>query len=173
MAAQLNILPSNLVAGESLSETVAVSGYSSADGWAISYRFAAYPSPLTVAGVANGSGGWAIALTSAQTLTLLTGPMRFDAIVSKASVAVAVDSGTIAVTASPGLVSKWQAILDSVELAIASWGTSDQRSMTIEGMSISYRSIDELLKLRAFCIKQIARQTGNGRSSRILSRFSI
>ena len=173
MAEQLNILPTELVAGESLSATVSISGYSSADGWALSYRFATYPTPIAVTGAAASGGAWTVALTNAQTLTLPSGPLRFDAIVSKATVYAAVDTGTIAVTASPMLASKWATVLESVEAAIATWGTSDQRSMTIEGMSVSYRSIDELLKLRAFCIRHIARETGNRRPSRILARFTL
>ena len=174
MAAQLNILPTALVAGENISETVTVSGYSSADGWALNYRFATYPTPITVTGTAiEGGTGWTLAVTSAQTLTLLSGPLRFDAIVSKSTTVVAVDSGTIAVTASPLLVSKWEAVLESVDAAIATWGTSDQRSMSIEGMSISYRDVGELMKLRAFCIRQIARENGNGRPGIIRARFAL
>jgi hypothetical protein len=37
--------------------------------------------------------------------------------------------------------------------------------------SYSYRSRDELLALRAFCLREIARDTGKARPYRILSRF--
>jgi len=45
--------------------------------------------------------------------------------------------------------------------------------MSIEGMSVSYRSIDELLKLRAFCTQQIQKETGNKRPHILRSRFTL
>ena len=79
----------------------------------------------------------------------------------------------ILVTASPLTVSKWSAVLTAVDAAIATWGTSDQRSLSIEGMSISFKSLDELLKLRAFCTHEINRDTGNKRPHILRTRFTL
>lgn len=167
-----------MTAGENLSVLVSLTDYAPADGWSLSYRFSA-PSPITSTATTEGSG-FRVNLSNAQTLTFPSGQLRFDALVTKSSgdpavitEAVSVDSGVIAVTASPLFVSKWAAVLTSVDAAISTWGTSDQRSMTIEGMSVSYRSIDELLKLRAFCVMQIGRETGNRRPSIIRARFNV
>jgi hypothetical protein len=177
MAKKLNIMPGELVAGETVSATATLTDYPVASGWAVSYRFAT-PAPITQACTGGTAGAWAIALSSAQTLTIPSGRIRFDALATQTvgqtvAQVVAVDSGVIVVTASPVVVSKWSSVLESVEAAIASWGTSDQRSMSIEGMSVSYRSIDELLKLRAFCTQQIRRENGNKRPNILRARFTI
>lgn len=177
MATQLEIMPTELVAGETISKTLTIADYPVEDGWAVSYRFAT-PTPITQACTGGGAGVWAIALSSAQTLTIPSGRIRFDALATQTvdeevAQVVAVDSGVIHVTSSPLIVSKWSAVLASVEAAIATWGTSDQRSMSIEGMSVSYRSIDELLKLRAFCTQQIQKETGNKRPHILRSRFTL
>jgi len=175
--AELNLLPETLVAGETVSVAVSLSSYPVASGWAVAYRFAA-ETPFSVSCTGGTAGAWTLALTSAQTLTLKTGGLRFDAIATQTvgeavAQVVAVDSGTITVTASPMLVSQWESVLTSVDAAIASFGTSNQRSMSIEGMSVSYRTIDELLRLRAFCVSMIAREkSGRGRKV-IYSRFNL
>ena len=177
MTTEQAIMPTELVAGETISEILTISDYPVEDGWAVSYRFAT-PTPITQACTGGEAGVWAITLSSAQTLTIPSGRIRFDALATQTvgetvAQVVAVDSGVIQVTASPLTVSKWSAVLASVEAAIATWGTSDQRSMSIEGMSVSYRSIDELLKLRAFCTQQIQRETGNKRPHILRSRFTL
>ncbi len=173
MSGTLNLMPDSLVAGESLSVTVTVAGYSPDDGWSLAYRFAAQPTGITAAGADNGAGGWTVSLTSAQTLTMLSGSMRYDALVTKGDESVAVDKGAIVVSSSPLLASKWATVLDSVDAAIATWGTSDQRSITIEGMSIYYRQIEELFKLRTFCLRMIARESGNKQSAIVRTRFAV
>ena len=177
MAEQLNLLPETLVGGETVSITVPQGARLTAAGWTLAYRFAS-PTPITASGVDDGAAGWTVSLSSAQTLTFPAGALRFDAIATKTvgesvTEVVAIDSGQIVVTPTPHLTSKWSTVLASVDAAIATWGTSDQRSMSIEGMSISYRSIDELLKLRSFCLQQIARETGNRRSRIVRTRFAL
>lgn len=177
MAAQLNILPAALVAGETISETITLTDYPASAGWAVSYRFAT-PTPITQACTGGTAGVWTLALSSAQTLTVPTGRVRFDALATQTvgeavAQVVCVDSGVIAVTASPLTVSKWSAVLTAVETAIATWGTNDQRSMSIEGMSISYKSLDELMKLRAFAKAEIERDTGNRKPRIVRTRFTL
>lgn len=175
--AELNLLPETLVAGETVSVAVSLPLYTAASGWAVAYRFAA-TTPFSVSCTGGTDGAWTLALTSAQTLSLKTGGLRFDAIATQTvgeavAQVVAVDSGTITVTASPLLVSQWEAVLTAVDAAIESWGTSNQRSMTIEGMSVSYRSIDELFNLRSFCVLQIQRERGGRGRKVIYSRFNL
>lgn len=177
MAKQQNILPTELTAGETISATITMADYPAADGWAVSYRISA-PTPIEQACTGGTAGAWVLALSSAQTLTFPAGRVRFDALATQtvgATVAqvVAVDSGSISVRQSPLAVSSWSAVLVSVDAAIATWGTNDQRAMTIEGMSVSYKSLDELLKLRAFCTHQISRDKGNQRPHILRARFTL
>lgn len=171
MAEKLEILPTELTAGETLSVDVVLDGKTPADGWSLKYTFANSGGSIEVnATELDDDSGWNIALTSSQTVVFESGPLFFSGLAIKETEAVAVDSGEIAVLS---LTSKWTVVLASVEAAIATWGTSDQRSMTIEGMSVSFRSIDELLTLRAFCIRQIDRQRRRAGRRVILSTFNM
>jgi len=169
----LAIMPTSLTAGTSVSKTVTVTDYVPDDGWSITYRFGSSPDPVSVDGVDDDDGGWTVELTAAQTLVMFSGQMRFDAIVFDGTESILVDAGIIAVTASPLLVSKWSAVLTAVEAAITSWGATDQRQISIEGMDITFRSIGELFKLRAFCVRMIGRETGNGMPTIIRSKFTL
>ena len=158
MSGTLDLFPNTLTPGESVSVTFLSPSYAPADGWSIAYRFA---TPITVDGVDDGEGGFTVALTAAQTLTMTAGILAFDAIATKGSVSTAVDRGQITVRPSPLTVSRWQSVLTAVEDAIAGFAGNTNRSMTVDGMSVTYRSLDELLNLRAFCVKQIARDKGS------------
>jgi hypothetical protein len=176
MAGILALLPDSVTPGETLSVTVTHADYTPDAGYTLAYRFAA-PTPITVAGVNNGAGGWTVTLTSTQTLTLARGDMAFDALVTLAGVATAIDRGTIYVHASPLATSQWTAVLASVNAAIAAQATSGQQSgtLSVDGLSQSftYRSKEDLLALRAFCMREIARDKGVARPYRILSRYSV
>lgn len=160
MSGTLDLFPNTLTPGESVSVTFMSPSYAPEDGWAIAYRFAA-TDPITVDGVDDSEGGFTVALTAAQTLTMTAGALVFDAIATKGPVSTAVDRGQITVMPSPITVSRWQAVLTAVEESIAGFAGNSNRSMTVDGMSVTYRSMDELLNLRAFCIKQIARDKGS------------
>ena len=175
MATQLNIMPKSIVAGESVSLAVAINGVTPDGGWSLTYRLAASPG-LSVEGVADGDG-WSVNITPAQTLTFPRGLIRFDALAKKGSGAdeqsLLVDSGTIAVSPSPIAESAWSAVLVQVDAAIASWGTSPNRSVSIDGMSVTFRNLDELLRLRAFCLQQVARDRGGMGPRVIRTRFNL
>lgn len=176
MASTLNLIPETLTAGESLSVSVSVSDYKPSDGWALVYKFVYGVSSITANGNEDAEiDGWTVELTPAETLSIPSGTISFHAFAQKSSESViieshCVDAGTIQVKS---LVSKWSAVLESVEAAIASWGTSDQRSMSIEGMSVSYRSIEELLHLRAFCTQQIKKELGRKGPHLLRTRFNL
>jgi len=176
MAGLLDIMPDSLTPGETSEVTVTLSDYSPDDGYTLAYRFAA-ATPITVDGVDNSAGGWTVTLTPSQTTLFARGEMAFDALVTLAGVATLVDRGQIYVYASPLATSQWTAVLASVDAAIAAQATSGEisGSVTIDGMSKSYtyRNREELLALRAFCIREINRDKGTARPYRILARFNI
>ncbi len=178
MAGILDLIPDSVTPGETLAVTITHSDYTPDAGYTLAYRFAA-PTPVTVAGVDDGAGGWTITLTSAQTLALARGDMAFDGIVTltSTSVATAIDRGTIYVYASPLTVSQWKTMLSAIDATIASQGSQTEQSgsFSVAGLSkaYAYRSVAELLALRAFCIREIARDSGKARPYRILSRFAV
>jgi hypothetical protein len=176
MAGTLDVLPDQLTPGESVSVTVSHAHYTPAAGYTLAYRFAA-PTPITVAGTDNGAGGWTLALTSAQTLLFAAGELAFDALVTLGTATTAIDRGMIDVLPSPLTVSQWRAVLTSIDAAIAEQAANGQQSgsISVDGMSKSYtyRSLADLMTLRAFCLRMVARESGRNRPYRILSGFNL
>jgi hypothetical protein len=79
-----------------------------------------------------------------------------------------VDEGVVVVRASPAAVSTYAAALAAVESAIAEYATNPYGSFTIPGgMTVQYRSIDELLNLREFYRAEVSRDSAN-RARRII-----
>lgn len=172
MANQLNILPTSLIAGESINKTI--TGITDVTGFTLSYLFSA-STPLTVACTVE-SDQWTLDVTAAQTLTFKRGTVRFAAMLTETATGVVtcVDSGLISVEASPIATSDYSAALTAVESAIATYGSNPNKRLQLGTMMIEYRDLDDLIKLRDFYRGEIARETGNGYAGgpfRILSRF--
>ncbi|MFA5264849.1 MAG: hypothetical protein WC378_13580 [Opitutaceae bacterium] len=182
----LGFLPAAVIAGETIyvaadnsvnawaGNDIIIPGITPAGGYTLAYSFSA-ATPITVNAAANGANtGWTLTVTAAQTLVWRAGTIRFTALATLADPArvYAVDSGAIKVTASPLTVSQYQAALTAVEAAIASFGTTNKRSIQQGDMSITYNSIQELLDLREFYRGEIARETSSRQKRIIRSRFT-
>jgi len=169
MVEPLNIMPDQVTAGESLAVKVVLTDQTPAGGWSLAYRFAA-SNPITATGTVDGDG-WMITLSPAQTITLTPGPMLFDAIASKADIAIAVDRGTILVLSSPAAVPKWKTILDSIDAAIAGYASNPNRSIGMGDMQVTYRSLEELKNLRAYAVSMLRKETGTAKPRIIRAVF--
>jgi hypothetical protein len=176
----LGHLPAWITAGETIwisaanttqgtDDDIVLDDYLPAD-YNLSYEFAA-PTPITVAAVTNGAGtGWTLEVSAAQTLAWGNGSIPFlGKVTHKTSARVfAVDSGSIMVKASPLAVSQYAAALAAVDLAIAEYASNPYGSFALPGnMTVSYRSLDDLLSLRAFYRSEVAR-TSSQRMRRII-----
>lgn len=182
----LGFLPGAVIAGETIyvaaantindwaGNDIIIPGITPAGGYTLAYSFSA-ATPITVNAVANGDNtGWTLTVTAAQTLLWRAGIIRYTALAVLADPArsYAVDSGAIKVTASPLTVSQYQAALTAVEAAIASYGSSNTRSIQQGDMSITFNSLKELLDLREFYRGEIARETSSRQKRIIRSRFT-
>ena len=167
-------IPATLTAGESIAATITLDGYAPNDGYTATWRFAA-PEPISVAGVSASEGAaWAVTLSPAQTLLFRRGNLSWDVLAEKAGGATVAKRGTITVYPSPLAVSQYAAALAAVEAAIATFGTNAKRSFSIGAMSVSYRSLKELLDLRGYYKREIARETSMTGGARIVrTRFTI
>lgn len=165
-------MPTTITAGETIAAYLTIPDYSPNDGYAISFRFGG-AAPFAVAGVSALDGAaWALDVTSAATTTMGRGRVAWDALATKDGVSTVVGNGTITVNASPLTVSRYVATLAAVETAIANYAKSTKRSFSVDGISTTYRDLDELLNLRAFLKREIAQESGAARrSSVILTRF--
>lgn len=62
-----------------------------------------------------------------------------------------------------GMSAKW-AVVDAIDKAIRTWGTNPNRSISVGEISVTYKSLDELLSIRAQYVQQ-AEAEEQGRAS--------
>lgn len=171
-------LPTRIIAGETLlvskahsGADIIIDGYSSADGDSLAYQFAA-PTPITVAAVTNGGTGWTLTVTAAQTLLWAPGRLSFVGYVTSGGNTFAIDAGYIDVDASPLRVSEWKARLTAVDAAIASLAANPRASVSVGGISYTYRQTSQLLELRDFIKARLAEDTASRPRRIIRSRLT-
>jgi hypothetical protein len=181
---ELGYIPARIVGGESIwiaeantaqdSEDIILDGFTPADGYTLAYQFAA-DTPISVDAVANGDNtGWTLNVTGTQTLTFTPGRVSFVGIVSHTTPARShvVDSGGIYVNPSPMRVSAWKAVLTAIDAAMLTAAGTPNGSISVDGMSMSYRGVSDLKSLRDYAVEQLRRDTGRRAPSRILSEFT-
>jgi hypothetical protein len=177
-------LSHRIVAGESIwlaaansaqnGEDLIFTDYTPAGGYTLAYQFAA-STPISVAASANGDDtGWALTVTGAQTLLWHPGVIRFAGLVTHTASAriFAVDEGAIAITASPMATSEYASVLAAIEAAILNFATNPRSSFSVDGMSVNYGSLKELIDLRAVYKAEVASQTGKRIKRIIRTRFT-
>ena len=121
-------------------------------GYTLAYSFAA-ATASTVAAVANAGGtGWTLEVPAVTTLTWKAGAIRYNALVTHTTSqrVYAVESGTFRVLPSPLAQSSWTAVVAACDAAMLTYSGNPNASITVDGMSISYRSMDNLTTLRSY-----------------------
>lgn len=178
----LGYLPASIVAGESIwvaaanttgatNSDISIPDYTSAGGYTLAYQFASLPTALTVAAVANGTA-WTLEVTGAQTLVWKAGSVRFVALASKAGRVFQVDGGVISVSPSPIATSAWTAVVAACDAAILTYAANPNASLSIDGMNVSYRSMDDLIRLRSYAQNMAGYETGQRQRRIIRARFT-
>ncbi len=182
MATNLGYMPARIVGGETIIRDadhdgiITISDYTPADGYALAYQFAA-ETPFTVTAEATEDlTGWTIEITGAQTVVLAPGALAFvgmaTATVDDKVRTFAVDQGVIEVAASPLRISSWQAVLAQIDAAMADYAANPNGSVSVDGMSITYRSFTQLSHLRDYALMMLRKDTA-ARTPRIIrSRFA-
>jgi len=177
-------LPKQVVAGETIwisadntaqgMSDITFAGYTPADGYTLAYQFAG-TTPAAVAAQANAADtGWGLTVTAAETLTWKAGVVRFVAYVThtESGKVYAVEGGEIAVIASPLATSSYTAALTACDAAIANYAANPHGSVGIGEMSVTYRSMADLIKLRDYLKSLIAEELGNRPIRIIRTRFT-
>ncbi len=178
----LGYLPASIVAGESIwiaaanttgatNSDIVLTNYTSAGGYSVAYQFASLPTALTVAAVASGDN-WTLEVTGAQTLVWKAGTVRFVALATKAGRVFQVDAGQISVAPSPLATSAWTSIVAACDAAILTYAGNPNSSLSVDGMSVSYRSMDELVRLRSYAQTMASYETGARQKRIIRARFT-
>lgn len=164
---QLGILPLAIIGGESITKTIMVNLHSSDDGWELKYVFSDTPVTQIICTAAD-NGAFTLTVPGANTIPWPSGVIRYVAYATKAVIIEAVDAGAIDVTASPLAPPSWAAAaLTAVEATLAGTATSDQASMSIDGMNLSRRSPEQLITLRNW-LRAEARLAGANRPRRVI-----
>jgi hypothetical protein len=152
---------------------IIITNYSPADSDTLKYDFSA-DTPITVSGVANaGNDGWTLEVTAAQTLLWRGGTIQFAGYVTDTNGRVfAVDSGAITVTPSPLATSDWTAVIAACDEAILAYAGNPNHSFVVQGITVTYRSMAELIQLRDYAKTREREDTGNRPKRIIRTRFS-
>ena len=182
--ATLGYIPTSIICGESIwisaantiqsGKDIILADYSPASGYTLAYQFAS-STPLSVAAVANDDdSGWTLEVTGAQTLAWSPAVIAYAGIVTHTATGrtFSVDSGTITANASPLRVSSWVAVLATVDAAIASYASNPNGSFTVDGMSVSYRSMSDLIALRDYVSFRLSQDTASKSRRIIRTRFT-
>ena len=183
MTANLGFLPATLVAGETIwissantdqdKTDITISGFTPPD-YKLTYEFAA-STPLSVEAEANGdNSGWTLTVTSAQTLTFGAGLLRYVGYLTNTTndTKWAVDAGVISVAPSPLATSAWQDVVTACDAAILNNAGSGVLSLSVEGFSVTYKTTEELRRLRAYAQSMADRELGRHTPRIIRARFT-
>lgn len=140
----------------------------------LAYDFAG-PVPVTVGAVANTGGtGWTLEVSAAITLTWRAGAINFRGRVTDATTGrvFAVDAGYITAKASPLQTSQYAAALLAIDAAILEYAQNPYGSFTIPGgINVTFRSLDDLLNLRAYYQAEVRRDSATRTRRIIRSEF--
>jgi hypothetical protein len=180
----LGFLPEWIVAGETIWIAAANTAQSGEDiilddtylpeTHTLAYDFAG-TTPTTITAAANTGGtGWTLEVSATETVTWRGGAVAFRGKVTDKTTGrvTTVDVGEIQVKASPLTVSQYAAALAAVEAAIAEYAANPYGSFTVPGgMTVNYRSMDELLALRSFYRAEVARETATRPRRVILGEY--
>ena len=184
---RLSYIPLSIVGGETIwisasnttqgAEDIILNDYTPADGWTLKYQFDA-STPFEVDAVANGADtGWTLSLTGVQTLSMAPRNSAYTGLVTKTIETlpriITVDDGVIAVDASPMRESSWKAVLASVDASIATFASNPNGSITVDGMTLSYRGMDDLTKLRDYANYRLNLDTSKRPKRLMQSRFNV
>lgn len=142
-----------IIAGDTLGLTIAVPGYSAADGWTLNYRLIPRISGVAIAFASTPDGtNHAIAVAAATTAGWAAGAYNWAAFVDDGDGATHTwRTGSITIFANPrtstaplDLRSDAERALAAAEAAFAAW-TPTTRSYTIGGRSMTFGSANEVL----------------------------
>jgi len=112
-----------------------------------------------------------VTVPASSTLAWTPGPIRFVGMATKAGVATCIDSGVLTLIANPALPAPSAATLAAIDAAIATYAANPHQSISVDGVSTSFRSLSDLMDLRAHYADRVARETGTQRRRIIRARF--
>lgn len=145
------------MAGESIAAELAFTDYPSSSGWVVAYSFGNGRSRATVTCTAHaGATTHDFLLTSTASAALTPGTYAFTAKATLGSVCKAVDSGVLRINADPAIATAAQTRLAAIDAILDGRATSDQLTISFDGVSLSYANLDQLRAWRAELVREVA-----------------
>lgn len=171
--------PAKITRGDSTKWTRGFSEYLPTDSWVLTYYFANAANRHSIQATDNGDGSFLVTVATTDTLRFIKGTWIWQAVVTKASERITLDTGQFEVvdglaTAAGGIDTRTWArrTLDAVEATLEGRASNDHLSVSINGRSISKMSPLELMdwrdRLRSEVrVEQQAEKAGLGRDIRV------
>lgn len=181
------MISDRLYAGTTWAWTVDVPGYSAADGWGLNYILTNASASFDFSDDDSATGTtFSVEVAGASTTACTEGDYTWQLFAVKDDDRRFVSSGSVKVLpdisdGSTHLDSRSHArkVLDAVGAVIEGSASKDQQSYSVNGRSLSRRSLDELQKLRGHYLAEVraeeseaAQATGKTNSNQIKAVFA-
>lgn len=170
--------PNSVVAGDTWTWKKSLPDYSPADGWALTYYFNANgQTPQSAVGTTSGLD-FLVTVSATTSAAFASTEWYWIAKVSKGSEVYTVDKGRFTVAPNPATFtgdprSLVKRTLDAIQAAILGTASKDELSISVDGMALSYRSMDELARLEIRYQDRYNRELAAERAARGLSDGSV
>lgn len=155
--------PTRITAGNSYSWTKSLN-YLASDGWVIRYSIVNISSATSISGSEESPGEYSFSLPASVSVQLDVGEYRLVGYAANTGQDERVTFYSSSLTVSPDPTSAGDfrtyaaKTLDAIESMIAKTATKDQQSVTVDGQTLSRRSIPDLIILRDRFKREVARE---------------
>ncbi len=163
--------PDTLTAGDLWTWTLSLPDYPPADGWILTYYVAGNGNDTRTLTATTSGSDFLISVATATTAAVPPGLWFWQRRVSKGSEAYTIGSGRFTVlpnlatsTADPR--SRTKRILDLLDANMETAAIQGELSITVDGVALSYRSFDEVIRARARLDVQYQRELAAERAAR-------
>jgi len=170
--------PDTFIAGDSVSWTRSSADFPSTDGWTLYYYFTANgQSTITVTCTAS-SPDYLATISPAASTAFSASLWFWTARVTNGTDTHTIATGRTTVTVNPATStadprSLTKRTLDAIQSAILGAASKDELSMSVDGLALSYRSLDELSRLEVRYQARYNRELGAERQARGLRDGSV
>lgn len=148
-----NTEPEKIVAGDSVEWSKSVGLYPASDGWVLNYAFHG-PADIAIGTTAAGDSH-VVQISASESATFPPGYYKWASFFTRGDARKTYQTGSIDIladpTASTGGVNQKsynQQVLDAVNAVILNQASKAQQEMSVEGISIKKRSMQDLLMLQ-------------------------
>tara|TARA_R110002012_G_scaffold63674_1_gene167486 strand:+ start:2451 stop:3047 length:597 start_codon:yes stop_codon:yes gene_type:complete len=181
---RLNNVPTEWVAGDTLTWDTKVPDYPATDGWTLSYILKSSSANIASFNASADGADYTVTLSASASSAFTPAEYHYQAFVTKGAERYIVDSGKVTIKKNFADSGNYddrthaKIVVDAIEAVIEGRATKDQESYSVAGRSLERTPIPELLVLRDRYKAEVVREEradrirrGLGHSGRIKTRF--